>query len=66
MAGRQPLVVHGNPTSGKMLGGECVGAQTTLLAVPARICQYDRCIYGSGKSTHISLCSYLKAESYFF
>lgn len=34
-ARRQPLVVHGNPASRKVLGSECVGAQMMLLAVPA-------------------------------
>lgn len=50
-AGRQPLVVHGNPASGKMLGGECVGAQMMLSAVPAWMCQYDLWIYSSEEKT---------------
>lgn len=49
VAGSQPLVVHGNPASGKVLGGERVGAQMMLLAVLAWICQYDQCIYGTRK-----------------
>lgn len=65
MAGRQPLVVHGNPAPGKVLGGDCVGAQMMLLAAPAGTCQYDLCMHGSEASTLISFCSYLKAESYF-
>lgn len=35
VAERQALVVHGNPVSGKVLSGECVGAKMMLLAVPA-------------------------------
>lgn len=40
-AGRQPLVVHSNLASGKVLGSKCVGAQMMPLAVPAWMCQYD-------------------------
>lgn len=50
VAGRQLRVVHGNTASGKVLGGECVGAKMMLLAVLAGMCQYALCIYGSGKT----------------
>lgn len=62
----QPLVVHGNPASGKAPGGERVGAKMMLLAVPAWMCQCDLCINGSGNTPWWASAANSEIESYSF